>query len=76
MPWGVVHYYSFQFGKSDGSKVSNLETSFPIWKPAPRIDDPSLVLIQESNANLVDQMQFAKLPLNAASQLTPSVLSN
>ena len=60
---------TFQFGK-------RMDISFPIWKPAPSIDDPSRVRIQESNANLVDRMQFAKLPLNAASQVTPSVLSN
>ena len=33
------------------SKVSNLET-------APGNDDPSYVRIKESNANLVDRMQF------------------
>ena len=40
-----------QLSKSNGSKVSNLE-------PAPSNGDPSRVRIQESNANLVDRMQF------------------
>ena len=56
--------------------VEVVDLSFPIWKPAHSIDDPSRVRIQEPNANLVDRMQLAKLPLNAASQVTSSVLSN
>ena len=53
-----------------------MDLRFPIWKPAPSNDDPSRVRIQESIANLVDRMQFALLPLNAAGHMIPSVLSN
>ena len=50
-----------------------MDLSFPVWKPAPSNDNPSRVRIQESNANLVDRIQFAQLPLNAAGHVIPSV---
>ena len=53
-----------------------MDLRFPIWKPAPSNDDPSRIRMQESNANLFDQMQFAQLLLNAAGHVTPLVLSN
>ena len=53
-----------------------MDLRFPIWKPGPSNDDPSRVRIQESNANPVDRLQFALLPLNAACHVIPSVLSN
>ena len=52
-----------------------MDLRFPIRKPAPSNDDPSHVRIQESNANLLDGMQFAQLPLNTASHVIPSVLT-
>ena len=39
-------------------------------------DVPSRVRSRESDANLVDRMQFGLLPLKTASNMIPSVLSN
>ena len=53
-----------------------MDVRLPVWKPAPSNGDPSRVRIQESNANLVDRMQFAYLQLNTASHVILSVLSD
>ena len=52
---GQIWLFSiFQFGKSDGT------LGFQIWKPAPgKGGGPSRIRIQESNANLLDRMQFS-----------------
>ena len=51
-------------------EVSNLE-------PAPgNCGSPCVLLIQESNTNLVDRMQSDQLPWNVAGHVIPSDFSN
>ena len=50
--------------------------TIPVWKPAPGNDGLSQVRIQEWNGNLVDCVPFDWSPMDTASHVILSELSN
>ena len=48
----LLCFCTYQLGKNDGMKVSSLETCSRQWQSITHLNQ------QESNANLIDRMQF------------------